>query len=91
MYHHISPYLTVYHHVSPCITIPVSVKKHSSGENNMWEDKLSECQIRGWIAVSAAAFQGQGSHKRNDFSQTPVSHHASPCITRIICQEVAGN
>ena len=40
--------------------IPVSVKKHSSGEKQMWPDKLSECQIRGRIAVCAAVLQSKG-------------------------------
>ena len=29
------------------------------------EDRLSEHQIRGWIAVSTAGLHGQGSHKRS--------------------------
>ena len=32
--------------------IPMSIKKHSSGEKYMRDEKLSECQIRGWRAVS---------------------------------------
>ena len=37
----------------------------------MWENKISECQIRGWKAVSAAGLHGQGLHKRNvHFSDT---------------------
>ena len=36
----------------------------SSGESYMWEDKLSECQIRGWNAVSAAGLHGEGLRKR---------------------------
>ena len=39
--------------------------KHSSGENYMWEDKLSECQISGWNAVSADDLQGKCSCTRN--------------------------
>ena len=39
----------------------------------MWEDNLSEHQIRGWSAVSDAELHGQGSPKKNAFSQTPVS------------------
>ena len=31
----------------------------------MWEDKLSDCQIRGWIAVSAAGLHGRGSCIKN--------------------------
>ena len=30
-----------------------------------WEDKLSECQIKSWIAVSTAALQGKGLCKRS--------------------------
>ena len=45
--------------------IPVSVKKHSSGEKDRWEDRLSEHQIRGWRAVSTAGLHDQGSHKRS--------------------------
>ena len=33
----------------------------------MWEDKLSECQIRGWNAVSAEGLQGQGSCESSVF------------------------
>ena len=31
---------------------PASVKKHSSGEEYLWEDKPSEHQIGGWRAVN---------------------------------------
>ena len=30
----------------------------------MWEDKLSECQVRGWKAVPSAGSHGKGSPKR---------------------------
>ena len=53
--------------------IPVSVKKHSPGEEDPWEDKLSEHQIRDQNAVSAAGLLGQGSGKRGVSSQTPVT------------------
>ena len=43
---------------------PVSVKKHSSGEEGCREDKLAEHQIRGWEAVSPSGLYGQGSHER---------------------------
>ena len=33
--------------------VPGVNKKHS-GEEDTWEDKLSEHQIRGWRAISAA-------------------------------------
>ena len=38
------------------------LQKDNSGEENMWEDKLWEHQIRGWRAISAAGLQGKGSH-----------------------------
>ena len=44
--------------------VPVSVKKHSSGEEDMWENKLSELRIGGCGAVSAAASPGKGWHKK---------------------------
>ena len=47
--------------------IPVSVKKHSSGEKWPWEDKLSERQISGWNAVSAAGLRGRGLQTNNLF------------------------
>ena len=46
----------------------------------MWEDKLSECQIRDLIAVSAAGLQGKGLRKRSacftgtDTGMLPVQH-----------------
>ena len=40
----------------------------------IWEDKLSEHEIRGRIGVSAAGSQGEGSRKRSVFSQTQVTH-----------------
>ena len=53
--------------------LPVSAKKHSSGKEDPWKDKPSECQIRGWRAVSASGLQGKGSPERSVCSQTPVS------------------
>ena len=47
--------------------IPVSVKKHSSGEKHIREDKLAEHQIRGWRAASDADLRGKGSRKRSFF------------------------
>ena len=55
------------------VVLPVSVKKHFSGEEDPWENQLEKHQIRGWTAVSAAGLQGQGSHKRSDFSDTRTS------------------
>ena len=45
--------------------VPVSVKKHSFGEENPLEDRLLEHQISGWSAVSAAVLQSRGSCKRS--------------------------
>ena len=45
--------------------IPVSLKKHSFGEESPRENRLSEHQIRGWRAVSAAELHGKASPKRN--------------------------
>ena len=45
----------------------MSEQKHSSGEENPVEDRLSEHRIGGWRAVSAAGLHGRGSHKRNVF------------------------
>ena len=42
-------------------------KKHSSEEKVMWEDKLLECQIRGWRAASSAGLHGKGSPGRSVF------------------------
>lgn len=44
--------------------MPVSVKKHSSGEENPLEERLSEHQIKGWRAVFAAGLHDQGSRER---------------------------
>ena len=38
----------------------------------MWEHQFSEHQIKGRIEVFATGLHGQGPHKRNVFSQTPV-------------------
>ena len=46
------------------IVIPVSVKKHSSGGEDMGEYKLSEHQLRGRKKDSAAGLQSKGSCKR---------------------------
>ena len=40
---------------------PASVKKHSCGEEDPWENQLQKHQIRGWRGVSAAVLQGKGS------------------------------
>ena len=47
-------------------------KKHSSGEEDPWECRLTKSQIMGWDAVFPAGLHCQGLHKRNVFSQTPV-------------------
>ena len=46
-----------------------------------WEEKLSECPIRGWRAMSAAGLQGKGLRKRNIFWQKPASY----CRRKILC------
>ena len=48
-------------------------KKHTSGDEDVWEDKLSGHRIRGWRAVSAAGLQGKGLPERSVFSQTPAA------------------
>ena len=52
--------------------LPVTVNKHSSGEEDPLVARLSEHQIRGWNAVVPIVLYGQGSSKRSVFSQTPV-------------------
>ena len=37
-------------------------QRHSPRGDSWWEDKLSEHHSEGWRAVSAAGFQGNGSH-----------------------------
>ena len=43
----------------------VCEQKHSSGEEHGCENKCSEHQIRGWIAVSAAGLHSKGLRKRS--------------------------
>ena len=62
--------------------LPVSVKKHSSREEDPWEDKPSEFQMRGWRAVSASGLQGKGSPKRSCFF-TDAGILASECPPRV--------
>ena len=52
--------------------IPLSVNKtsHTSGEEEVWEEKPPELRVRGWRAVSAAELQGKRSRKRNVLSHT---------------------
>ena len=50
-------------------------KTRTSGEEYTLEHKLSEHQIRGWIAVSAVGLQGEGLRRRSVFSQTPVLNY----------------
>ena len=48
--------------------LPASVKqKHSSGEEDPWENQPEKHQIEGWKGVSAAGLQGKGSPKRSVF------------------------
>ena len=55
----------------PSLATPVSAEKHNSGEEDTWEDKLAEHQIRGWMAVSDGS-QSKGSRERSRISQSPV-------------------
>ena len=87
-YLHVTVYvscLTSYKPFESYITCHTGVcgeNEHSSGEKHTWEDKLSECQIRGWRAVSAAGLHGKGSPQRNVFSQTLVASFALMGFTR---------
>ena len=47
-------------------------KKHSSRENNPWDNYIEKHQIRGWRGVSAAALHDQGLCKRSVLLQTAV-------------------
>ena len=65
------------------MTVPVSMKKHSSGEEDPGKSKPSEHQTREWRAVSAAGLNGQGAHEIFRFTDTGVPwcgaelpHHA---------------
>ena len=55
----------------------VSVKKHSSGEEDPWGNQPEQHNIRGWREVSAAVLQGQGSSTRVLF-QTRVRLQMGP-------------
>ena len=46
--------------------------KRLIGEEDMWEDKLSEYRIGGWRPVSAAGSQDTGCHRRIGSSQRGV-------------------
>ena len=52
------------HLKDPSTFIPVSVKKHSSGEEEPLDNQLEQHQGRGWRGVSATVFHGQGLCKR---------------------------
>ena len=52
--------------------ILVAVKKHSSGEEDMWEHQVSNHQIGGWRAASAAGLQDKGSRKRSLFRDSGI-------------------
>ena len=73
-------------------TLPVSVKrKLSSGEEDPWEDDLSEHQIRGRRAVSAAGLQGEGLPERNLFvTDTGIIWHTTTCERRPSGEERKG-
>ena len=68
---------------NPTLLKPVSVKKHSSGEeetrakislNNT--SSVASLHGQGWRAVSVARLHGQVSQTKHVFSQTPVCSHA---------------
>ena len=59
--------------------VPVSVNKTLLGRRTHIGNRLSELQIRGWIAVSAEELPVKGWPKRTVFSQTPVVPHAETC------------
>ena len=77
------------------VPLPVSVKKHSSGEDSFWTDKLSKHQIRGWRALSAPGSQDKGSHKRSFyFTDTGIitltlTPTVCPCLK--LCQALLCN
>ena len=65
-------------------TTGVCEQKHSSGGKHTWEDELSECQIRGWIAVSAAALQDKGLCKRSIcFTDTGMEHDGVDLVAKV--------
>ena len=47
-----------------CTLIPVFAKKHPCGEADIWEDELSDHQIRGWRSVLTAGLKGKGWSER---------------------------
>ena len=54
-------------------TTGVCEKTHTSREEGPWKVKLSEHQIGGWRAVSAAGLKGKGCEKRNvSFTDTSI-------------------
>ena len=48
----------------------------------MWKDRLSEHQIRGWIAIYAEDLQGKGSHRRSVFFTDTGSD--DECATNVL-------
>ena len=74
------------------VPMPVSMKKHSSGEKYRLENQLWKHQVRGWIAVSAAGSHGQGSQKRSvSFPQTPVCYIMCWHVLRLSGATFVGN
>ena len=65
---------SLFWHIHNDTKLPVSVKKHSSGEEDTWAYCLQKHQIRGWRAISAVGLQGKVWRKRNVyFTDTGMS------------------
>ena len=64
--HHTTSYHTTSYHFIAHHVIPVSMQKRTllGRRTYIGRYRLSEHQIRGWIAVSAEELQGEGSHER---------------------------
>ena len=57
---------------TPSARPPSSNEEPSHHGDFTFEKRLSENQLRGWRAVSAAGMEGEGLRKKMFFSQTPV-------------------
>ena len=67
-------------------------KKHSSGEEDLWKQQLSEHHIRGRTAVSASGLQGKGPHERSvSFADVGISQCLRPLAVRIDAAKADGN
>ena len=75
---------------SPCYRC--SRKKHSSSEEDPWEDKSSECQIRGCRAVSASGLQGKRSPERSVlFTDAGRNKGRGVALLRVYARSRRGN